>query len=163
MSVLAVSDFLHSVFIILVATPFILLWGCALFDLIRGHHTGWAIVGWMVVILVIPIIGPMIYFALRKPTHTPRRRAAVPRPARPAAGGCPPPGRRSGPRPLLARVEHEQRAGAVPEDHARELLRLAVGRALEEPHHRLGQLEARRRAGQVLVRIGRRELHRGGP
>ena len=67
MSVLAVSDFLHSVFIILVATPFILLWGCALFDLIRGHHTGWAIVGWMVVILVIPIVGPLIYFALRKP------------------------------------------------------------------------------------------------
>lgn len=70
MSVLAVSDFLHSVFIILVATPFVLLWGCALFDLIRGDHTGWAIVGWMVVILVIPIIGPMIYFGLRKPTHT---------------------------------------------------------------------------------------------
>ena len=70
MSVLAVSDFLHSVFIILVATPFVLLWGCALFDLIRGDHTGWAIVGWMVVILVIPIIGPMIYFALRKPTRS---------------------------------------------------------------------------------------------
>jgi hypothetical protein len=68
-SVLAVSDFLHSVFIILVATPFVLLWGCALFDLIRGHHSGWAIVGWMVLILVIPIIGPMIYFGLRKPTH----------------------------------------------------------------------------------------------
>ena len=70
MSVLAVSDFLHSVFIILVATPFILLWGCALFDLIRGHHTGWAIVGWMVVILVIPIIGPLIYFAFRTPTQS---------------------------------------------------------------------------------------------
>jgi hypothetical protein len=68
-SVLAVSDFLRSVFIILVATPFILLWGAALLDLIRGHHSGWAIVGWMVVILVIPIIGPMIYFAFRKPTH----------------------------------------------------------------------------------------------
>jgi hypothetical protein len=67
--VLAVSDFLRSLFLILVATPFILLWGCALLDLIRGNHSGWAIVGWMVVILVIPIIGPMIYFALRKPTR----------------------------------------------------------------------------------------------
>jgi hypothetical protein len=67
--VLAVSDFLRSLFLILVATPFILLWGCALLDLIRGNHSGWAIVGWMVVILVIPIIGPMIYFALRKPTQ----------------------------------------------------------------------------------------------
>jgi ABC-type transport system involved in cytochrome c biogenesis permease component len=69
MSVLAVSDFLRSLFLILVATPFILLWGCALVDLIRGHRSGWAIVGWMVVILVLPIIGPMIYFAVRKPTR----------------------------------------------------------------------------------------------
>jgi hypothetical protein len=68
-SVLAVSDFLRSVFLILVATPFILLWGCALWDLIRGHHSGWAIVGWMILILVLPIIGPMIYFGLRKPTQ----------------------------------------------------------------------------------------------
>ena len=69
MSVLAVSDFLRTVFIILVATPIILLWACALLDLIRGHHSGWAIVGWMVLILVIPIIGPMIYFAVRTPTR----------------------------------------------------------------------------------------------
>jgi hypothetical protein len=68
-NVLAVSDFLRSVFIVLVVTPFILLWGCALWDLIRSHHSGWAIVGWMVVILVIPILGPMIYFAVRKPTR----------------------------------------------------------------------------------------------
>lgn len=69
MNVLAVSDFLRSLFLILVATPFILLWGCALLDLIRGDHSGWGIVGWMVVILVLPIIGPMIYFAARKPTR----------------------------------------------------------------------------------------------
>ena len=53
MPVLAVSDFMHSLFIILVATPFILLWGCAIWDLIHSHHSGWAIVGWMLVILVI--------------------------------------------------------------------------------------------------------------
>ena len=45
MNVLAVSDFLRTVFIILVVTPIILLWGCALMDLIRGHHSGGAIVG----------------------------------------------------------------------------------------------------------------------
>jgi hypothetical protein len=69
MTVLAVSDFLRDFFLILLATPFILLWGCALLDLIRGHHSGWTIVGWMLLILVIPIIGPMIYFAVRKPTR----------------------------------------------------------------------------------------------
>ena len=68
-NVLAVSDFLRDLFLILVATPFILLWGCALWDLIKRHHYhGWAIVGWMVLILVVPIIGPMIYFAVRRPT-----------------------------------------------------------------------------------------------
>ena len=69
MSVLAVSNFMHSLFIILVATPFILLWGAAIVDLIRGQHSGWSIVGWMVLILVLPIIGPLIYFAARKPTR----------------------------------------------------------------------------------------------
>ena len=68
MTVLAVSDFLSDFFLILLATPFILLWGCALVDLIRGRYHGWAIVGWMVLILVLPIIGPMIYFATRKPS-----------------------------------------------------------------------------------------------
>jgi len=28
-----------------------------------------AVVGWMVLIFVIPIVGPMIYFAARKPSH----------------------------------------------------------------------------------------------
>lgn len=69
MPVLAVSDFMHSLFIILVATPFILLWGAALMDLIRGHHSGLGIVAWMLVILLIPILGPLIYFAARKPTR----------------------------------------------------------------------------------------------
>ena len=69
MNVLAVSDFLRSLSLILVATPFILLWGCALWDLIKGQYHGFAIVGWMVVILVLPIVGPMIYFAVRKPSR----------------------------------------------------------------------------------------------
>ena len=67
-NVLAVSDFLRDFFLILLATPFILLWGCALWDLIKGQYHGFAIVGWMVVILVLPILGPMIYFAVRRPT-----------------------------------------------------------------------------------------------
>ena len=68
-TVLAVSDFLRSLFLILVATPFILLWASAMWDLIKGQSSGWAIVGWMVLILVLPIIGPMIYFAVRKPSR----------------------------------------------------------------------------------------------
>jgi hypothetical protein len=68
-NVLAVSDFLSDFFLILLATPFILLWGCALWDLIKSDRSGWGIVGWMLLILVLPIVGPMIYFAVRKPTR----------------------------------------------------------------------------------------------
>ena len=68
--VFAVSEFLRTLFIILIATPFILLWGAALLDIIRGHHHhGVALVAWMLVILIIPIIGPIIYFAFRKPSQ----------------------------------------------------------------------------------------------
>jgi hypothetical protein len=68
-NVLAVSDFLRSIFLILAVTPFILLWGGAMIDLIFKHHYhGWAVVGWILLIFVLPIIGPMIYFASRKPT-----------------------------------------------------------------------------------------------
>jgi Phospholipase_D-nuclease N-terminal len=67
MPVFAVSEFLHSLFIILVATPFILLWGAAVLDVIRRHYTGWTVVGWLLLILALPIVGPLIYFATRKP------------------------------------------------------------------------------------------------
>jgi hypothetical protein len=70
MNVFAVSDFLRSVGLILVAAPFIILWGAAMVDLVIKHqYTGWAVVGWMVLIFVIPIIGPMIYFAARTPSR----------------------------------------------------------------------------------------------
>jgi hypothetical protein len=65
---LATSEFVTSMFLILVVTPFILLWAAAVVDVMRRHYTGWAIVGWLLLILALPIVGPMIYFALRKPT-----------------------------------------------------------------------------------------------
>lgn len=64
----AVSEFLRSMLIVLAAAPLILLWVAAVVDVIDQHYTGWAIVGWLVLILVLPIVGPLIYFARRKPT-----------------------------------------------------------------------------------------------
>lgn len=69
MTVLAVSDFLRSCFLILLVTPFILLWGAVMVDLVLHHrYHGWAVVGWILLVFVVPIIGPLIYFAARKPT-----------------------------------------------------------------------------------------------
>lgn len=69
MPLFAVSDFLTSMFLILVVTPFILLWAAAVVDVMRRHYTGWAVVGWLLLILALPILGPMIYFGLRRPTR----------------------------------------------------------------------------------------------
>ena len=69
MYVLAVSDFLRGLFLILRRDAVHPAVGLRAVGPDHAATTrGWAIVGWMVVILVLPIIGPMIYFALRKPT-----------------------------------------------------------------------------------------------
>ena len=79
----------------------------------------------MVLILVVPIIGPMIYFAVRRPTsHEVDQKYLADRALQRSRV---PAGRRSRPRALLARVEHEQRARAVFEDALREPLRPGAG------------------------------------
>ena len=111
--VLAVSDFLRSVFLILVATPFILLWGGALLDLIRGT-TGLG---------DRRLDGAHPRDADHRADDLLRRAQAdghevdekyladreLQRPRRPAR-------RRPRPRALLARVEDQQRAGPVRKD-----------------------------------------------
>ena len=67
MDVLAVSDFIRTLLIIMIAAPLIILWCAAVYDVIRQHHSGWTLVGWLVLVLVLPIVGPIAYFALRKP------------------------------------------------------------------------------------------------
>jgi hypothetical protein len=69
MNVLAVSDFIRTLGIIFIATPFIMLWGAAVLDVIRRHYSGWSIVGWLLLILLVPVIGPLIYFATRDPSR----------------------------------------------------------------------------------------------
>jgi hypothetical protein len=66
-NVLAVSDFIRTLFIILIVTPVIMLWGAAVIDVIRRRLSGWSVVGWLVLILVLPIVGPLVYFAVRPP------------------------------------------------------------------------------------------------
>jgi len=65
--VLAVSDFIRTLLIIMIAAPLIILWVAAVFDVIRQHYSGWTVVGWLLVVLLLPIFGPILYFAMRKP------------------------------------------------------------------------------------------------
>jgi hypothetical protein len=68
--VLAVSEFIRTLLIIMIAAPLIILWVASVFDVIRQHYSGWTVVGWLLVVLVLPIVGPMLYFALRKPRES---------------------------------------------------------------------------------------------
>jgi Phospholipase_D-nuclease N-terminal len=45
--------------------PLILLWGFALVDLFRSAHSGIAKALWAVSIIFLPVIGVILYFALR--------------------------------------------------------------------------------------------------
>ena len=67
MPALAVSEFLRSVFIVLVVAPVILLWCAAIVDIIRRHRSGLSVVAWLIVVFALPIFGSLIYFAVRKP------------------------------------------------------------------------------------------------
>lgn len=45
--------------------PLILLWGFALVDLFASSHTGLAKALWAIAIIFLPVIGVILYFALR--------------------------------------------------------------------------------------------------
>ena len=67
MDVLAVSDFIRTLLIIMIAAPLVILWVAAVFDVVRQHYSGWTVAAWLIVVLIFPIVGPIFYFALRKP------------------------------------------------------------------------------------------------
>jgi hypothetical protein len=66
-NVLATSTFLQVMFALLVAVPVIILWVAAVVDVIRRGHSGLKIAAVLVLILVVPILGPLLYFIFRKP------------------------------------------------------------------------------------------------
>jgi hypothetical protein len=63
---LATSTFLEVIFAVLIVGPIMLLWVVALVDLIGSHRSGLAIAGMLVLIVVLPILGPILYFIFRK-------------------------------------------------------------------------------------------------
>ena len=69
MTVLAVSSFLEAFFIVLIFAPIIMLWAAAIVDIIRRNLSGWATAGWLLFVIVLPILGTLIYFIARKPTQ----------------------------------------------------------------------------------------------
>ena len=66
MTVLAVSTFLQAMFAGLIVVAVAILWVAAVVDVVRGGASGLQIAAILVLILILPILGPLLYFAFRK-------------------------------------------------------------------------------------------------
>jgi hypothetical protein len=66
-SPLATSTFLEVLFASMIVIPVMLLWGAAVVDVVRRGGSGLRIAAVLVLILIVPILGPLLYFAFRGP------------------------------------------------------------------------------------------------
>ena len=67
----ATSTFLEVTFAMLIVVPITILWIAAVVDLLRHGGSGWRIAGILLLILVFPVLGPLLYFVFRKPDMSP--------------------------------------------------------------------------------------------
>jgi ABC-type transport system involved in cytochrome c biogenesis permease component len=70
-TLVATSTFLEVIFAVLIVTPIVILWIAAVVDPLRRGGSGLRIAGFLLLILVFPILGPVLYFVLRKPDMSP--------------------------------------------------------------------------------------------
>jgi len=51
-----------------VALIVVIVWAITIYDIIRRHLGAKHTVGWVLLVIVLPFVGALIYWALRKPT-----------------------------------------------------------------------------------------------
>jgi hypothetical protein len=64
---LATSTFLQVLFAAMIVVPVMILWVAAVVDVVRGGGSGVRIAVVLVLILIVPILGPLLYFVFRRP------------------------------------------------------------------------------------------------
>jgi Zn-dependent protease with chaperone function len=67
----AASTFLEVLFAGLILSWVLLLWTAAVVDVIRADRGGWAVVATLVLIMIVPILGPILYFAFARHAEAP--------------------------------------------------------------------------------------------
>jgi hypothetical protein len=71
-------SFWQAFLLLLIFVPLVLIWGLAVVDIFRRDDIGG--VGkavWLVVVIVLPFIGTLVYLVLRRPGATKQERAAM--------------------------------------------------------------------------------------
>ena len=53
----------------------VIVWAITLVDIFRRHIGGKQTVAWLLIVLIVPFLGAILYWALRRPTEEERRRA----------------------------------------------------------------------------------------
>ena len=53
----------------IIAAALIVVWALSIADIVRRHYSGWTTAGWVALVLILPVVGSLIYWALRKPTQ----------------------------------------------------------------------------------------------
>lgn len=69
--VFAASTFLEVTFALMILIPVTILWVVAVVDMIRRRDSGLKLAGLLLLVLVFPILGPVLYLTLRKPDSDP--------------------------------------------------------------------------------------------
>jgi phospholipase D-like protein len=67
MTPVATSTFLQVIFAMMIMVPMVILWVAAVVDVFRHGYSGLKVAAMLVLILIVPILGPILYFVFRKP------------------------------------------------------------------------------------------------
>jgi hypothetical protein len=67
MTMMAASTFLQVLSALLIVVPVMILWVAAVVDVVRRGAAGLRIAAVLVLILIVPILGPLLYFVFRRP------------------------------------------------------------------------------------------------
>jgi hypothetical protein len=57
-----------SILWMILASLLAVVWVLSCVDIFRRHYSGWTTVGWLALIVLLPFVGAVIYWARRKPT-----------------------------------------------------------------------------------------------
>ena len=60
---------------IFILVPLAIVWAPGVVDIVRSHRSGWTTAGWLLAVILLPVIGTIAYWITRKPTEKDIRRA----------------------------------------------------------------------------------------
>ena len=60
---------------VFILVPLIIVWAIGVFDIVRRDLSLSATIGWILIVVLVPLLGTLVYFQLRKPTEKEIRRA----------------------------------------------------------------------------------------